>query len=210
LNGGGAKGAYQAGAIYGFIHEGDPKDFEWDVVTGISGGAINSCGMAVWAKEDGVAMSEWLSNEWNTLTTNRIWKWYPGGPLAGFHEKSFMDDTPLIDFLRETLEQFGSVKRDSMVGTVDANAARYQKWFLNEIPADNLAELGARACVSSASLPGLFIPQVYEGSVYIDGGTAMGLDAITAVERCLEYVDSEEKVTLDIMLLDRFVAPPEH
>ena len=45
--------------------------------------------------------------------------------------------------------------------------------------------------------------------MYIDGGTAMGLDAITAVERCLEKVDSEEQVTLDIMLLDRFVAPPE-
>ena len=27
LNGGGSKGAYQAGAIYGFMHEGNPDDF---------------------------------------------------------------------------------------------------------------------------------------------------------------------------------------
>lgn len=39
----------------------------------------------------------------------------------------------------------------------------------------------------------------------------MGLDAISAVERCLEFVDSEEQVTLDIMLLDRsMIKPPEH
>ena len=60
LNGGGAKGAYQAGAIYSFMHDGNPDDFQWDVVTGISGGAMNAGGMSVWAKEDGLKMSEWL------------------------------------------------------------------------------------------------------------------------------------------------------
>ena len=64
LNGGGSKGAYQAGAIYGFMHEGNPDDFQWDVVSGISGGAINTCAMAFWTKEDGLAMSEWLSDTW--------------------------------------------------------------------------------------------------------------------------------------------------
>ena len=64
LNGGGSKGAYQAGVIYGWMHEGNPDDFQWDVVSGISGGAINTCAMAVWDKVDGLAMSEWLSDEW--------------------------------------------------------------------------------------------------------------------------------------------------
>ncbi len=52
MNGGGAKGAYQAGVIYGFMHEGNPDDFQWDVVTGISGGAINTGALLVWAKDD--------------------------------------------------------------------------------------------------------------------------------------------------------------
>ena len=35
----------------------------------------------------------------------------------------------------------------------------------------------------------------------------MGLDAISAVERCLELVEDESLVTMDIILLDRFVPP---
>ena len=173
------------------MHEGNPDDFQWDVVTGISGGAINTCAISVWAKEDGLAMSEWLQDEWNNLRTPMIWQWYDGGILEGFHEQSFMDDTPLIEFLRDTYTGFpDGVKRETMVGTVDANNGHYKKWFLDEIPKDQFIELGPHACASSASLPGLFIPQVIDGSVYIDGGTAMGLDAITAVERCMEKVDS--------------------
>ena len=96
-----------------------------------------------------------------------------------------------------------------MVGSVNANDADYRSWRLDEIPLDNQYELLPKACVSSASLPGLFLPTLYEGGVYVDGGTAMGLDAISAVEKCLELVDDESKITMDIMLLDRF-AIPEH
>lgn len=83
MNGGGAKGAYQAGVIYGFMHEGNPDDFQWDVVTGISGGAINTGALSVWAKEDGKEMSEWLSDTWNSLHTHDVWKWWPGGIREG-------------------------------------------------------------------------------------------------------------------------------
>lgn len=213
LNGGGAKGAYQAGAIYGWMHEGNPDDFQWDVVTGISGGAINAGAMSVWAPEDGLAMSEWLSGQWNELRTHDVWNWWPGGIIAGLTTKpSLVDDTALVNYLAGILGDFTEgVKRTSMIGTVDANTADYQRWYLDEIPADKLLDLGPRAIVSSASLPGLFIPQQFEGAVYVDGGTAMGLDAISAVEKCLSLVGNDEtKVTLDIILLDRFVHPTTH
>ena len=154
-------------------------------------------------------MSEWLQDEWNALTTHQVWKWWPGGPVAGFHEQSFMDDNPLLEFLGSVFAEFPEgTKRTAMIGTVNANDAEYKRWFLDEIPKDQFVEMGPKACVSSASLPGLFIPTQIEGGVYIDGGTAMGLDATSAVERCLTMVDGEEQVTLDIMLLDRFIAPP--
>lgn len=211
LNGGGAKGAYQAGAIYSFNHDGNPDDFQWDVVTGISGGAINTGAMSVWAKEDGVAMSEWLSTEWNdNLRTHDVWKWWPGGIIAGItKEQSLVDSTPLLEFLAGILGEFTEgVKRYSMVGTVDANTAFYRRFHLDEIPKDQLLELGPKQIVSSASLPGLFLPTLLDGGVYVDGGTAMGLDAISAVEKCLELVDDESQITLDIILLDRFAATP--
>ena len=159
LNGGGAKGAYQAGVIHGFMHEGNPDDFQWDVVTGISGGAINTCAMAFWDKADGLAMSEWLSDEWVNLHTHDVWKLWPEGPITGLTGVSLLDDTPLLEFLSTTLKQFpDGLKRDSMVGTVNANNAAYQKWFFEQIPEEKREELIPRACVSSASLPFLFQP----------------------------------------------------
>ena len=119
------------------MHEGNPDDFQWDVVSGISGGAINACGMSVWAKEDGLAMSEWLSNEWeNVLRTHEVWKWWPGGIIAGLTTKpSLVDDTPLTEFIATNL--FGAfpngVQRYSMIGSVNANNGDYKSWKLDEI-----------------------------------------------------------------------------
>jgi len=124
-----------------------------------------------------------------------------------------MDDNPLLEFLTDTFKSFPEgIKRASTIGTVNANNGAYKTWNIDEIPHENVVSDAPHQCISSASLPGLFIPTVIGDGVYIDGGTAMGLDAITAVERCLAMTESgkQEDVTLDIMLLDRFVAPPDH
>ena len=47
-----------------FNHYGDPEDFYWDVMSGVSAGAINTSAMSLWDKSDGYEMSEWLSDEW--------------------------------------------------------------------------------------------------------------------------------------------------
>ena len=43
--------------FWGLYHYGNPKDFAYDVISGVSVGAINTAAMAGWAPEDGVAMS---------------------------------------------------------------------------------------------------------------------------------------------------------
>jgi len=43
----------------------------------------------------------------------------------------------------------------------------------------------------------------------VDGGTAMGLDAMSAVEKCLELVDDDSQITMDIILLDKFTDDAE-
>ncbi len=51
MSGGANKGAYEAGVIYGLNHLLNPADFAYDVVSGVSAGAINSGGVAMWAPE---------------------------------------------------------------------------------------------------------------------------------------------------------------
>lgn len=37
----------------------------------------------------------------------------------------------------------------------------------------------------------------------------MGLDAMSAVEKCLELVDDDSQITMDIILLDKFTDDAE-
>ena len=54
LSGGGTNGAWEAGVIWGLMNYGDPTDFEWDMVVGISAGSINTVGMIGFDPADGV------------------------------------------------------------------------------------------------------------------------------------------------------------
>ena len=157
----------------------NPDDFQWDVVTGISGGAINTGALSMWGPEEGLEMSEWLSHKWEYLHTKDIYQEWPGGLVAGLLEKpSIFDNTPMYEFLASTFDTFpDGVKRDSIVGTVDFNKAKYLTWNGMDINHDDWPA----HVVSSASLPGLFYPALIDDYVCTDGGTAMGLDSTSAV-----------------------------
>ena len=61
LSGGSNNGAWEIGVLWGLAHYGDPTDFYWDVVSGISAGAINTAGIAGWKPEEVLEMTEHLS-----------------------------------------------------------------------------------------------------------------------------------------------------
>jgi predicted acylesterase/phospholipase RssA len=53
MSGGGAKGAFEAGVLYGMYHghENVGSTFDYDVITGVSAGAINALGLGVYKKD---------------------------------------------------------------------------------------------------------------------------------------------------------------
>jgi len=50
LSGGGNNGAWETGILWGLMHYGNPEDFQWDVVSGVSAGAINSSAVVLFPK----------------------------------------------------------------------------------------------------------------------------------------------------------------
>ena len=58
LSGGGTNAVWESGVIYGLTHYGNPEDFKWDIVTGISGGAINTGMLSVFEVGDEQNASE--------------------------------------------------------------------------------------------------------------------------------------------------------
>ena len=70
LSGGASYGAWEAGVVWGLTHYGNPSDFTWDVISGVSAGSINAGGIVLFDVGDEVTMSEWLSDKWAALTTD--------------------------------------------------------------------------------------------------------------------------------------------
>jgi len=62
LSGGGSKGAYEAGVLHGMYHSAQDKSkYQYDVVTGVSAGAINTGAISLFAPGDEENMLEYLS-----------------------------------------------------------------------------------------------------------------------------------------------------
>ena len=73
MSGGANKGAYEAGVIHGLSHLLNGTDSYYDVVTGVSAGALNSDAISMWAPNQAVAMSEWLVNFWKNTTNDMVY-----------------------------------------------------------------------------------------------------------------------------------------
>jgi predicted acylesterase/phospholipase RssA len=94
LSGGANNGAWEAGVLYGLANYGNPEDYYYDVVTGVSAGAINSAFIAVHSPKDVVEMADTLFRAWMECTTEKIWVHWPGGLIAGLLQPGLLDDSP--------------------------------------------------------------------------------------------------------------------
>ena len=69
FSGGGSKGAYEAGVLWGMINADEDKSkYEYDVVTGISAGAINAAGVSLFKKGNELEMVSKISEFWQNLS----------------------------------------------------------------------------------------------------------------------------------------------
>ena len=126
LSGGSNNGAWEAGVIYGLAHYGDPADFAWDVVSGISAGSINASGIATWAAGTEVEMSQWLSDKWAGIQNKDVWVLRKGNPVNWLlKEPSLVDDSPALVLLKEIVGDKGEIARRFTVGAVDANTGDF-------------------------------------------------------------------------------------
>ena len=67
----------------------------------------------------------------------------------------------------------------------------------------------ADAAVASASIPMFFPPHNWEGrGIFMDGGTENNINLDSAINQCLDLVDDESKITIDILICGDN-APPE-
>jgi len=102
MSGGGANGSWEVGVLWGFLHYGNPEDFAYDEMSGVSAGAINTAALSVWAKGDEKRATEWLSETWAQLENRDIWEPWPIGVIPSIlEEPSLLNCDPAITFMTD-------------------------------------------------------------------------------------------------------------
>ncbi|MEO1206121.1 MAG: patatin-like phospholipase family protein [Pseudomonadota bacterium] len=186
LSGGGGDGAFGAGVLAGWTKSGRRPEFE--VVTGVSAGAIIAPFAYLGPKYDHALEEIWTRYQTSQIATAQILPGLLGG-------SALTDSTPLQhliakyvtrSFLREIAREYRR-GRMLLVGTTNLDAQRQVVWNMGEIAANggsHSVELFRKVILASASIPGALPPvnidvQVANGQpfteMHVDGGTTREL-----------------------------------
>ena len=180
ISGGAGDGAFAAGLLAGWTKKGDRPQFE--VVTGVSAGALTAPFAFLGPEYDGRLQQIWTKYETEDLATPQV--------LAGLFGADALADTSGFANLiakyvdRKLLDRIAQEYRKGrvlLVGTTNLDAQRPVIWNMGEIATnhhDYALELFRQVILASASVPGAFPPvhiKVRAGDkvleeMHVDGG----------------------------------------
>ena len=209
MSGGSNRATWEAGVIWGLLHHGDPADFAWDVVSGISAGAINTGQMSVWKVGDELAMSEAMSDAYASINTEEtlFTTWKGDAPtiekvaltlpdyIAGKYV-SLLDDSNAISFLKEQFKNSTGYGRRWTTGSIDANTGRFITMNQTNCEFEDLPT----CTLASGSIPAALPPQHWNGHILADGGTLWDINIDSAINQCLDIVDDPADIIIDIII----------
>ena len=92
---------WQDGVIKGMVSAADPDEMEYDVVTGISSGALNALGVAMFPKGQESEMAEYLYDFWMNMDSKKVYKGWPLGIIQGIFERGLYDNSVFAATLDE-------------------------------------------------------------------------------------------------------------
>jgi len=91
------------------------------VVTGVSAGALNTAGIAIFPVGEEKAMTEWLTSLWMNTTTKDIWTFWSEGFVQGiFQESGIFNDTALLEYVTNILHSSEKLYKKIAVSSCDA------------------------------------------------------------------------------------------
>jgi NTE family protein len=165
MSGGGAKGAFEVGAVDTLVHE---RQLDFQVIAGVSAGALNALVLAQGRGPDGLSTQvEELKRLWLGIGSARdIYRDRFLGKVLGFVAKdSIFDSSPI----REKIERYGRIDRlrgsgrEFRIGVSSLESGIYEC-------IDQRHDSIHAYTLASSSMPVLFPPVRIGNRSYIDGG----------------------------------------
>lgn len=198
LEGGGDKGSFQAGALQAFVDNLPEEEIMYDVVTGVSVGAINAAALSLHEIGKEKEAVEFANNMWKNITSDKIYTSWPLGYLQGLvFEEGLWNNAVELPFLNGTFYSFGNqtIYRKTNIITVDFDNGDIIT-FDETTPVEKLA----KAIVASTSMPFAFPHMHMDNHTYVDGGSVWNIDLSGAIERCHEVVEDDKDIIVDVIL----------
>ena len=179
LSGGGANGAWEMGVLWGLLNYGNPDDFRYDVVSGISAGSINTLLLASTEIGDEKAAAQMGSDLLKNLKTSDVWQNWTLSIVEGLTMKGgLLDNSPLLAFMENIASTFKGYGRRVSIGAANVNTGELHIFDQTNTSITDLA----RAAFASSSIPGVFPPYEWDGiGVFMDGGTINNVNILSAV-----------------------------
>ena len=163
LSGGGVKGAYQSGVLCHLILD---LGRQYDILCGVSVGALNCSFLSMFIKEEEKQGFERLLQFWLTVNNDKIWKrWFPFGKLHALWLKSLFNSQPLIDTVHQyvNLDAIRKSGRQVSVGAVSLTTGQYRSFTQDD---DSFVD----GVLASSAFPSGLKPIFIDGELYTDGG----------------------------------------
>mmetsp|Transcript_9261 Transcript_9261/g.15574 ORF Transcript_9261/g.15574 Transcript_9261/m.15574 type:complete len:271 (+) Transcript_9261:140-952(+) len=195
LRGGGTKGAYEVGVIQSLFDHLPLEEFQYDVITGVSIGAVNAATLAMFDKGEEQEAIDTLKEYWFDFETDEIFvEWSTWGPIAGFWKPSFFDDTPTHNRINSRLKN--PFRKRVAYQSVNINDGKVYSFDETLDP-----KLQGESVAASASIPVAFYPTATIGDLQlVDGGTFTDLNLQDAIDKCREVVKEDKDIIVDVVM----------
>ena len=193
LAGGGAKGAYEAGVLLAFANATNAPFMQYNIVSGISIGALNCALISQYSMGDELNMANYMVNSWRAITgTSDIYVEWKGGLIDGLlFQRGLYDNSPAIELGRTWMKT--ASKRNITVGSTNLDTGEFGVFT------ENLGYALIDGIAASASIPFIFPPHNFEGYSWADGSVISNLDIPSAIERCLAVTSNQSQIIMDII-----------
>jgi NTE family protein len=126
LEGGGSHGAYEAGAIKAFADIITPiSEMEYDIITGVSAGALNAFGLSLWPKGQETEMADFLYEVWMNITDSSVFTVNKPLTYSVLFSKSVLNNDPLRETVQHLYDMQGPLARNITIGTTNYDKGEF-------------------------------------------------------------------------------------
>jgi predicted patatin/cPLA2 family phospholipase len=198
LGGGGTKGAFQAGAIEGFLKALPPEERIYDYITGVSVGALNMVILAQSQPGNELSAVEHLKELWYNIKAENIFINWPNGFIDGlFFKHGAFDSSPEKALINGLL--YGTeFKRKFQFAVTDMSEGSV-KYYDEKVPKAKIVDY----LLATSAFPGALPYQNLDGTQFSDGGCILNVNVMGAMNRCLKDGFMEDDIIVDMIVTNQ-------